>query len=587
MNRLFAILAFAAAIVSFPAWATPAEDLAELTDDYWSYQLSQSPTYATSLGVRDYDDQIGDPSLAAMDARAAKTAEFLRRLEEIPLDSLSEEQRVTAQILRWELESEVKSNTFGQRTMLFTTYYGWHQGFAGMADNLPFENEADYRSYLTRMALYPQYNDAALALSDRAIENGYVLPCVVLDDFATSIVGVIAEDPTQSRYYEPFLEAKPVDMTEAEWSAMQAEAREIISERINPAYRKHAEWFREDYLPNCAEQAGISAQPGGSEYYAFQVREMTTTGLTPDQIHRIGLEEVARIRTQMEEVAREAGYSSREAFIEHLRTDPRYYAETPEELLEVAARQAKLHDGMMPQYFGLLPRLPYGLKKIPAETAEGTTTAYYSPGSPAIGVAGFYYVNTSLLDQRPLYELPALTAHEAVPGHHHQIAINQELDLPDFRRAGASFTAFTEGWGLYSEFLGIEMGIYDTPAKDMGRLSYEMWRACRLVVDTGIHSKGWTKAQAVEFMQDNTALSEANIDAEVNRYISWPGQALGYKIGELKIRELRDRAETALGEDFVLRDFHDTVLENGSVPLEVLETHVERWINAQQGQAAT
>ena len=250
------------------------------------------------------------------------------------------------------------------------------------------------------------------------------------------------------------------------------------------------------------------------------------------------------------------------------------------------ARQAKALDAHMPKYFGLLPRLPYGIKEIPAEIAEGTTTAYYSSGSPQSGIPGYYYVNTSKLDQRPLWEIPALTAHEAVPGHHHQIALQQEIDLPDFRRYGSFITAFTEGWGLYSERIGIEMGIYDTPEKDMGRLSYEMWRACRLVVDTGIHSKGWSKQQAVDFMLDNTALSAANINAEVNRYISWPAQALGYKIGELKIRELRKRAEDALGSNFDVRAFHDAVLDQGPVPLNVLESQIDAWIANQQAKPA-
>ena len=280
----------------------------------------------------------------------------------------------------------------------------------------------------------------------------------------------------------------------------------------------------------------------------------------------------------MEAVAKKAGYPTREAFVAELRTNPKYYPKTPEDLLQAASRAAKTIDGKMPGLFHRLPRLPYGVKPIPAEIAEGTTTAFYGQGSPENGIAGTYFVNTSKLDQRPYWELPALTAHEAVPGHHHQIALQQELDLPPLRTRLASFTAFTEGWALYTERLGIEMGLYDTPEKEMGRLSYEMWRACRLVVDTGIHSKGWTKDRAVAFMTDNTALSAANIDAEVNRYISWPAQALGYKLGELKIRELRAKAEKTFGAKFDLAAFHDVVLEQGSVPLDVLDAHVSAWI---------
>jgi uncharacterized protein (DUF885 family) len=361
---------------------------------------------------------------------------------------------------------------------------------------------------------------------------------------------------------------------------MTDRAATLITATLNPEYQKFADYYLKEYKPKCRATVGIAATPQGRDYYALQVRVHTTTNLSADAIHTIGLNEVTRIRSEMDALAKSAGFGTRAAFITKLRTDPKYFAKTPDELLAVAALQAKALDGLMPRYFGKLPRLPYGLRAVPAETAEGTTTAYYNGGSPISGIAGFYYVNTSKLDQRPLWELPALTAHEAVPGHHNQIALQQELDLPKFRKYLAGFTAYTEGWGLYSEHLGIEMGIYDSPEKNMGRLSYEMWRACRLVVDTGIHSKGWSKAQAIAFMRENTALTGANIEAEVNRYISWPGQALGYKIGELKIRELRARAEKALGPKFDVRAFHDAVLAQGAVPLDVLEGAVDDWVQS-------
>jgi uncharacterized protein (DUF885 family) len=327
---------------------------------------------------------------------------------------------------------------------------------------------------------------------------------------------------------------------------------------------------------------GVSAQPGGADYYSFRIRQETTMTMSADEIHALGLSEVARIRAEMEQVAGRAGFASREAMIADMRTNPRHFATTPEELMQRTARITRRIDAHMPRLFGRLPRLPYTIREIPAEIAEGTTTAYYNQGSPANGVAGTYYVNTSLLNQRPLWEIPALSVHEAVPGHHHQIALQQELDIPMWRRNFVGFTAFVEGWGLYSERLGIEMGLYDTPETDMGRLSYEMWRACRLVVDTGLHARGWTRDRAVAFMRDNSALTDANINAEVNRYISWPGQALGYKIGELRIRALRTRAEQQLGTRFDLRGFHDAVLEQGAVPLDVLEAQVEAWIAARR-----
>lgn len=561
-----------------PALATPAEDFDRLQRDYEAWMLRENPTLATTLGVRDYDARIRDTSFAAMDRRAADNAAFLKRLDAIPDAALDAAGRVNKAILRRTLSEAVEENRHGQRAMLFTTYYGWHQGFAGMADNLPMRTRADHESYLARLAQYPALNDEALKITQTAIDNGYVLPCVALRGYEKGIIGVVSADPEKSRFYEPFLKARPGDVGEAELAAMKARARALVNDVLNPAYRKHHDFYMTRYLPKCAKAPGVSAQKGGADYYAFRIRQETTTNLSAEQIHGIGLSEVKRIRAEMEAVARKAGFPRRQAMIAEMRTNPKHFAKTPEELLEKAARMAKRIDGLMPGLFGRLPRLPYGVRAIPAEIAEGTTTAYYNPGSPEAGIAGTYYVNTSKLDQRPFWELPALTSHEAVPGHHHQIALQQELDIPMWRRQGNGFTAFTEGWGLYSERLGIETGLYDTPEKDMGRLSYEMWRACRLVVDTGIHAKGWSKDQAVAFMKDNTALTDANIDAEVNRYITWPGQALAYKLGELKIRELRAKAEKALGPKFDLRAFHDAVLGQGAVPLDVLEAQIDGWI---------
>lgn len=578
------LLIGAALLAASPAAAAPADDFKRLMDDHYGWLLRESPTYATSLGVRDYDDRIEDLGLETRDRQVVEAKALLARLERIPAEALSPGDRVNRGVLRRQLQEGIEANGFRQRLMLFTTYAGWHQNFAGLADNLPFRTKADYESYLTRIAQYPRQNDAAIDITRQAVAGGFVLPCSVLGNYEKGIAGVIAEDPAKSRFYEPFTRPRPADVGEAEWTQMQARARRLVSEVLNPAYAKHLAFYRTGYAPKCAKSDSISAQPGGRDYYAFRVRQETTTDLTPDQIHAIGLGESARIRGEMEAVAKSAGFASREAFIRELRTNPKYYATTPAQLMQAAAMAAKTIDGKMPAYFGTLPRLPYGLREIPAETAEGTTTAYYGQGSLASGLAGTYWVNTSKLDQRPLWELPALTLHEAVPGHHHQISLQQEVELPPFRRHFTFFTAFTEGWGLYAESLGEEMELYDTPEKKMGQLSYQAWRAARLVVDTGIHSKGWDKAKAVAFMRDNTALTEGNIDAEVNRYISWPGQALGYKIGELRIRELRAKAQKALGAKFDLRRFHDAVLLQGSVPLDVLEAQVGEWILAEKGR---
>ena len=573
--------------LTLPASAAPSDDFRRLLDEHYRWLLRESPVYATNLGVRDHDDRIDDLSPAARQSRLRQARRFLQRLDRIPAEELSEADRVNRAILRRGLAEAVELERFGQRNMLFTTYWGWHQDAAGMANNLPFRTRSDYESYLRRIEQYPTLNDQALSITREAVRGGFVLPCSVLDGFEQSISGVIAEDPARSRFYEPFTRQRPLDVSEADWARMQERARSIVTSTVNPAFRRHHDYYMRDYRPRCARSDSISAQRGGREYYAFRVRQSTTTDLTPQQIHDIGLAEVRRILADMDRVAREAGFASREAFIQDLRTNPQYYATTPEQLMREVARVTKEIDGQMPALFGTLPRLPYGIRAIPAETAERTTTAYYNPGSPESGIAGTYYVNTSRLDQRPLWEIPALSLHEAVPGHHHQIALQQEVALAPFRRHFNSFTAFTEGWGLYAESLGEQMGLYNTPARRMGQLSYQMWRAARLVVDTGIHAMGWDKARAVRFMREHTALTDANIEAEVNRYISWPGQALGYMIGHIRIRELRQRAERELGGRFDIRRFHDAVLLNGSVPLDVLEDQVNNWIASERTQAVS
>ena len=571
----FALLAFTLAA---PLAASPSTDLTAVIDSHWSWVMANNPVYASSLGEHGGDGKLDDISLRHADEMARAAKAYDERLASIPDAGLSRDEQINKPILRRLLQEQVESNRFGERMMLFTTYAGWHQSFAGLSDNSPFNTRADYDSYLKRLAAYPAYNAEALTITRAALAGGFAQPCEAMQGFEKSITGVIVQDPLRSRFYKPFTGSRPQDISASDWAAMQARAKTLIVDVVQPEYRKFADYYTQDYAPKCRKTVGASAMPGGASWYALQARIHTTTGMTPDEIHEKGLAEVKRIGAEMDALAKSSGFADRLAFSAKLRSDPKYFARTPGELMGAAALQAKTIDGLLPKYFGRLPRLPYGVKQIPAEVAEGTTTAYYSGGSPPSGIAGTFYVNTSKLDQRPLWELAALTAHEAVPGHHNQIALQQELDLPKFRKYLTGFTAYVEGWALYSEHLGIEMGLYDTPEKNMGRLSYEMWRACRLVVDTGMHAKGWTKAQAIAFMRVNTALTDANIEAEVNRYISWPGQALGYKIGELKIRELRARAEQKLGARFDLRSFHDAVLAQGAVPLDVLERSVDQWI---------
>ena len=576
----FALLCFAVS----PAFAGPTEDFKALTDEYWAFVLKESPVYASMLGHHEYDSKLGDLSLAAEDRRAAEYVRFLARLEQIPDSGLTAADRVNKAILKRGLEESIEANGYGERMMLFTNRSGWHQSLAGLADITTFKTRADYDNYLKRLAAYPALNDEALKISAQALAEGYVLPCVALDGVEQTISGVIPVEPTKSRLYAPFAAPRPASIPAAEWSALQGRARSLIDGDLRAAYARHLAWYTGSYKPKCTASVGVSSLPQGKKFYDFRIRQHTTTKLTADEIHALGLSEVKRIRAEMEQVAKKAGFASREAMIADMRTNPKYFAKTPEELMQATARELKKIDGKMPSLFTLLPRLPYGIREIPAEIAEGTTTAYYNQGSPENGISGTYYVNTSKLDQRPLWEIPPLSVHEAVPGHHNQISLQQELPLPEWRRYGTFFTAFVEGWGLYSERLGIEMGLYDTPQKDMGRLSYEMWRATRLVVDTGMHAKGWSKQKAIDYMTENSALSAANIEAEVNRYIADPGQALAYKLGELKIRELRALAEKQLGDKFDLRRFHDAVLGQGAVPLDTLEAQIKAWIAAEKAR---
>lgn len=583
------LAATALSFVAQPALAQSAEeDFTELREEVWEWTLDNSPGLATRLGDRRGDGRLGDNSLANEERLLNETEAYRARLLAIDPASLPQNLQIDHALMLRSFDDDLEAVTHPHTRYITFTNRGGPQGaIAGLPYGSPLFTAADYESYIGRLEAFPAYVSNVIERSERAIELGLTQPCEPMQGYENSITGLLAETPEDSIWWSAFAE-RPSTIAEDVWSDLVVRGREAIADGAFEGLERFAEFYIEDYAPNCRtdEAPGIGGTPGGQEYYAYRVRSFTTTEMTPQEVHDLGLSEVARIRAEMEAVAAEAGLESREAFIEHLRTDPQYYPEDEESYLEYTQALAKQIDGWMPRLFGRLPRLPYTVEPIPAANAPGNTTAYYEPGSIATGQPGIYRLNLTELDQRPLWELPALGVHEAVPGHHHQIALQQELDIHPLRANGTFFTVFVEGWGLYSERLGIEMGLYDTPAKEMGRLSYEMWRASRLVVDTGIHALGWTRQEAVDFMLENTALSEGNINAEVNRYITWPGQALAYKLGELKIRELRARAEEALGENFDLRAFHDTILENGSVPLDVLEGHVDRWIAGQLAEAA-
>ncbi len=579
MRHVFTGLALCAVAIA-PAWAGPVEDYEALREEVWEWRLDNNPMLATSIGDRRGDGKLGDWSVEAHTRSIEEARAFVDRLDGIDHEALPEELQVDFGVIRSSLADIVEAGKHQHDYyILFTNRGGWFSGFNSLPHRSPLFTLADYRSYVGRLEAYADVNAHGIARSRKAIELGLTQPCDPMEGFENRLTQQIVDQVDKSPFWQPFAGERPGSISPEQWESLSESAATAIRGSVIPAYRSFYAFYTEEYAPNCRSGTpGVLATPGGEEYYAYRVKSFTTTDMTPDEVHNLGLGEVARIRAEMEEVAAKAGFDTREAFIEHLRTDPQYYMTDADEYLAYTQALAKHIDGFMPKLFGKLPRQPYTVQPIPAANAVGNTTAYYEPGSLETGQAGIYRLNTTELDQRPLWELPALGVHEAVPGHHHQIALQQELDIHPLRANGTFFTAFVEGWGLYSERLGIEMGLYDTPAKEMGRLSYEMWRATRLVVDTGLHAKGWSKQRAVDYMLDNTALSPANIDAEVNRYMTWPGQALAYKVGELKIRELRVKAEASLGVDFDLRDFHDTVLENGAVPLNVLEDYVERWI---------
>lgn len=548
----------------------------QLMNEHWNWYTSQYPSFATSLGIRDYDDKLSDPSLDAYDARITYQKLLLTQFQAFDLLVLSKANQLNHALMVLNLEYEIEAANFGDKYMLITNRSGPHMSLTRLPSRLPFFSKADYESYVTRLSAVPEALEKATDTLRSGLKAGWVQPCAPMIGYESSISAHIV-DSTDSVFMQPFA-TKPVAIAQDDFDTLKATALTTIEAQIIPAFSTFQKFYNSEYAPQCRVQVGSSSLPEGVDYYAYRTRMFTTTDMTPEQVHNTGLSEVARIRAEMEDVKQQAGFEGTFAqWLAFLRTDEQFYFKTGQQRLDAAAVIGKKIDGALPQLFTKFPRMPWGLKEIPLDIAEKTTTAYYQRPAGDGSRAGFYFVNTTKLDTRPSYELEALSLHEAVPGHHFQIALSQELDLPDFRKFGG-FTAFIEGWGLYSERLGLEVGFYQTPYTNMGRLSYEMWRACRLVVDTGMHAKGWTRQESINFMADNSALSLNNITTEVDRYITWPGQALAYKVGELKIRELRASAEAKLGDAFDVRYFHDKVLENGAVPLSVLEDIVEKWI---------
>jgi uncharacterized protein (DUF885 family) len=543
----------------------------------WETRLKENPLFATSVGRHEYDNRLPSITVADLERRQAQRKATRAELAKIDRSKLLEAEKINYDIFKRQIDEGIESYDFGDYQMPITADSGFHTGFSRLPKEVPLASVKDYENYISRLKQWPRYVGEEIALMRLGLKRGMTVPRPTLDGYDGTIAAHVVDDPAKSVFWVPFGKFPP-SVPEGDRERLRSEGRAAVVDAI-AGYRQFLDFFRNEYLPGARTTLGASELPNGRAFYAHKIREFTTLDLSPEAIHKIGLDEVQRISGEMDAVMKQVGFQGdRAAFFEFLRTDPRFYAKTPDELLARASWIAKRMDGKLPSLFKTLPRLPYTVEPVPPDIAPKYTSGRYVGAPQGSTQPGIYWVNTYKLESRPLYNLESLTLHEAVPGHHLQIALSRELtELPNFRRFSYN-SAFGEGWGLYSEWLGLEAGFYTDPYSNFGRLTYEMWRACRLVVDTGIHSMGWTRQQAIDYMATRTALPLHEVETEVDRYISWPGQALAYKLGELKIKELRKRAEVALGPRFDVREFHDVVLGSGAVPLSVLETNVDRWI---------
>jgi len=564
--------------------------LHELFEDYARFNSSPD-TFNNHPDSTDSDSDsrpvFQDASFEALQRNHAQLKRFQDRLHTIDESMLSKQDHISYRLFNRMLHDRIEAFELGDHYVPLDGWWDFHASFAETPVRSQFRNTQDYERYIQQLNGYGDHTDQYITRLRSAIQAGWVRPKVVLEKYIPTIEALVT-DTESSLFYRP-LAAFPSSIPDSTQARLRNAGHQTISAIVIPAYERFAHFMRNEYAPAAPTDIAISNVVGGKAYYEHLVKHYTTLDITPDEVHQIGLEEVSRIRREMDEVIVTTGFKGTfTEFVHFLRTDPQFYAESEEKLLQYTALVLKRMDGELPRLFKNLPRNPYGIREIPDHIAPRMTTAYYSGGASDGTRAGYYYVNTYDLKSRPLYEVEALSFHEAVPGHHLQLTMQQELgELPTFRQSGG-FTVFVEGWALYSERLGLELGFYTDPYNNFGRLTYEMWRALRLVVDTGMHYKGWSRQEAIDFMAANSALTLLNITNEVDRYIFWPGQSLAYKTGEIKIRQLREQAEKALGNDFDIREFHDVVLRNGSITLEVLEEEVTAWIHqVQQEQPIT
>ena len=557
------------------AVTTSDQQLQQLILTYQQFYQNNSPFNDPSEGGN--NGKLPNLSAKFLAQQDKKRQNIYNALLDIDVNKLSTDNQINSAVLIYTLKNELDNYTNKEHYLPLTAESGFHVWIGNISRQVNLKSEQDYRDYLSKLRALPHYFEQQIAWMNLGIKAGITQPKVVLKGFEQSITAFIKEDVTESSYYKPFKKMS-VYVPAKTQASIRAEAKKILTEQVMPTYQKYYHFMVDRYQPQARDNIAASSLPNGKSYYQNRVKHYTTIDITAEQVHQKGLAEVKRIRAEMDDIIKQVKFDGDfKAFVDFLRNDPQFYAKTPVDLLKEASYLAKKMDAKLPSLFKTLPRTPYGVVEVPASIAPKYTTGRYS-GPTRDDQAGNYWVNTYRLDRRPLYVLPALTLHEAVPGHHLQGSIAKEMtNVPKFRNR-IYISAFGEGWGLYSEYLGIEAGIYETPYQNFGRLTYEMWRACRLVVDTGMHAQGWSRQQAIDYLASNTALSLHNVQTEIDRYISWPGQALSYKIGELTIKRLRKEAEKSLGENFDLRDFHDQLLKNGSMPLSMLEKVITLYI---------
>ena len=543
----------------------------------WEKTLSNNPLFATYTGDKRFNDKINPNTIDQFEKDRLSDLESLKKLNSIDYDKLNPDNKLNYNLKKFDIESDLNLSQF-PIYYLRLNQRGGIQSFYETGNRLVYQSKEDYYDWLNRLNQFSENILNFLEINKQGLQNGYTQPKLVTQGVISQIDAIINSDINSNPYLKVFIEADETLLSQNEKLELINDAKELIINKINPAYIKLNNFLKNDYLVNSRDTIGIKDIPDGKKYYEQLAKHYTTTDLTPDEIHDIGLREIQRIRAEMEEIIDSVNWDGNfESFLNYLRTSPRFYYDNPDDLFNAYLIMSKTIDPLLPKLFNVFPRAPYGVIPIPAESAPFTTTAYYN--SPSPGRPGYFYANLYKPDSRPKYEIPVLTVHEAVPGHHFQISLAQELEnVPTFRKY-QGITAFVEGWGLYSEELGEYINLYDDPYDKFGQLTYDMWRAIRLVVDTGMHYKDWTRDDAINLFIENSAKSILDIENEVDRYIAWPGQALAYKIGQLKILELRSKAEKELGEKYDIKDFHDEVLKRGSLPLDLLEYYIDEWIN--------